>query len=125
MSTYADKFDEVVDNKKYWGWDSSKEIIHHFPMLAPSQHPWLTNTPYPSIQTMVQYTHQQLEGENCQVWLGLTNIDLPFVAAVRASMNLTSSMADNHIFLPTWFCSMKMGLYDSSKPPMQAQVQSF
>jgi hypothetical protein len=27
--------------------------------------------------------------------------------------------------LPTWFCSMKMGLYDSSKPPMQAQVQSF
>jgi hypothetical protein len=74
---------------------------------------------------MVQYARQQPEGVECQVWLGLTDIDLLFVAAVRASMNLTSSMADDRIASPTWFRLMKMGLYDSPKPPMQAQSQSF
>jgi hypothetical protein len=40
-------------------------------------------------------------------------------------MNLTDSMANNRIALPTWYRLMKMGLYDSPKPPMQAQIQSF
>jgi hypothetical protein len=83
------------------------------------------DTPYPSIHTMVQYTCQQPEGAECQVWLGLSNIDLLFVTAVRASMNLTDSMAGDCITSPTWFCLMKMGLYNSPKPPMQAQIQSF
>jgi hypothetical protein len=105
--------------------DSSKEITRHFTSLALSQHPFVANTPYSSIHTMVQYTHQQPEGAEHQVWLGLTDIDLLFVAAIRASMNLTSSMADNRIASPTWFHLTKMGLYNYPKPPMQAQVQSF
>jgi hypothetical protein len=125
VSAYANRFDEVVGNKKYQGWDSSEEITRYFPLLAPSQHPFVANTPYPSIHTMVQYTCQQPEGADRQVWLGLSGIDLLFVAAVRASMNLTDSMADDHITSPTWFHLMKMGLYDSPKPPMQAQIQSF
>jgi hypothetical protein len=125
MSAYANRFDEVVDNKKYRGWDSSEEITRYFPSLAPSQHPFVANTPYPSIHTMVQYTRQQPEGAERQVWLGLSDINLLFVAAVRASMNLTDSMANNCIESPTWFHLMKMGLYDSPKPPMQTQIQSF
>jgi hypothetical protein len=73
---------------------------------------------------MVQYTRQQPEGTEHQVWLGLSDIDLLFVVAVRASMNLMDSMADDRIASPTWFQLMKMGLYDSPKPPMQAQIQS-
>jgi hypothetical protein len=34
-------------------------------------------------------------------------------------------MADDGIASPTWFRLMKMGIYDSPKPPMQAQIQSF
>jgi uncharacterized protein Yka (UPF0111/DUF47 family) len=74
---------------------------------------------------MVQYARQQPEGAEHQVWLGLSDIDLLFVAAVRVSMNLTDSMADDCIASPTWYRLMKMGLYDSPKPPMQAQIQSF
>jgi hypothetical protein len=74
---------------------------------------------------MVQYAHQKPEGTERQVWLGLSDIDLLFVAAVRASMNLTDSMANDRIASPTWFHLMKMGIYNSPKPPMQAQIQSF
>jgi hypothetical protein len=119
-TAHADQFDEVIDNKKYRGWDSLEEITRYFPSLTPAQHPFVTDTPYPSIHTMVQYARQQPEGTECQVWLGLSDIDLLFVAAVRASMNLTDSMADDRIALPTWYHLMKMGLYDSPKPPMQA-----
>jgi hypothetical protein len=125
MSAYADRFYEVVDNKKYRGWDFSEEITRCFLSLALYQHPFVANTPYPTIHTMVQYARQQPEGAEHQVWLGLSDIDLPFVAAVRASMNLTSSMANDRITSPTWYRLMKMGLYNSPKPPMQAQIQSF
>jgi hypothetical protein len=61
-TAHADRFDEVIDNKKYRGWDSSEEITRYFPLLAPAQHPFVANTPYPTIHTMVQYTRQQPEG---------------------------------------------------------------
>src|ERR1700750_223380 len=125
MAAYADKFDEVVDNKKYWGWHSDEEITRHFPSLALRLHPLVADTPYPDIHQLVEMARTVPQGIERQIWFGLTDIDVLFSSTVRSSMHLNGLLANDKIDSPTWFRLVKMGLYDHAKPPSQAQIQCF